>query len=478
MGMCDEVYRGLHNVSWGCVNCGLPNFASSLFDLTFYETSNSFDPLKNDISSHLECDISFANPKATSSPNRTKSPIRDRPPSVWTIPCTTIGDDENLEHSSFLENGNEFLFIHKSKQQRQDIPLKVALLNCQSIVGKKTSLYNMCTSTGSEIIIGTESWLNSSHLSTEIFPENYTVYRRDRNRGRGGGVFILVEKKSQQEHTSGSEGTDFNLGDIDWENNSGNPSASKPVLCNQLLENTENHCLEQQATEPTRVTEHSYNILDLFFPNNSSLINTTEVIPGISDHEAVYVEASLRPHKTPPLKRKVFTYNKANYEGFREELCELHEDLSNIPNASVDVLWTKFKKKLTSLMNKYIPTKILKEGFKRKPWIDRKVRASKAKLYTRMKKTGQDEDINRYRQCKRQCKSTTQKLERVTYQNYVNNLIEVDDPDETKPSKQKKFWNYLKSLRKDNTGISPLKDNGRLFNSARDKANILNRQYK
>ena len=33
------------------------------------------------------------------------------------------------------------------------------------------------------------------------------------------------------------------------------------------------------------------------------------------------------------------------------------------------------------------------------------------------------------------------------------------------------------SLRKDTTGVSPLKDNGRLFNTARDKADILSRQY-
>ena len=42
---------------------------------------------------------------------------------------------------------------------------------------------------------------------------------------------------------------------------------------------------------------------------------------------------------------------------------------------------------------------------------------------------------------------------------------------------QKKFWNYIKSLRKDATGIAPLKDKGRLFSSAKDKAGILNRQY-
>ena len=35
----------------------------------------------------------------------------------------------------------------------------------------------------------------------------------------------------------------------------------------------------------------------------------------------------------------------------------------------------------------------------------------------------------------------------------------------------------MKSLRKDNTEMSPLKDIGHLFNAPMDKASILNRQY-
>ena len=41
----------------------------------------------------------------------------------------------------------------------------------------------------------------------------------------------------------------------------------------------------------------------------------------------------------------------------------------------------------------------------------------------------------------------------------------------------KQIWSYIKSLRKDNTGLARLKDKGRLFNAAVDKANILNRRY-
>ena len=47
-----------------------------------------------------------------------------------------------------------------------------------------------------DLVIGTESWLNTDHLDSEIFPRSlgYTSFRRDRASGtKGGGVFILVK---------------------------------------------------------------------------------------------------------------------------------------------------------------------------------------------------------------------------------------------------------------------------------------------
>ena len=269
---------------------------------------------------------------------------------------------------------------------------------------------------------------------------------------------------------------DFNLADIDWTDNSLKGSATKTALCNQLINITADRFLQQLVSQPTRITETTESLLDLFFCNNRSLVNTVEVIPGISDHEAVYIEASLRPHKTPQPPRTVFCYNKADYDSIKKGLHILHQDMSDMLTASVDKLWTMFTKHLSDLMHAHIPAKTLKGRKMKKPWIDRKVRTAirkKARLYTRMRKTKKQQDIRKYRQCK----GDVQKLERQAYFSYINNIIEVNEDHDDKPSKQKRFWSYIKSLRKDNTGISPLKDKGRLFNAPKDKANILNRQY-
>ena len=58
----------------------------------------------------------------------------------------------------------------------------------------------------------------------------------------------------------------------------------------------------------------------------------------------------------------------------------------------------------------------------------------------------------------------------------MDNLIDVVDDDGNIP-KQKRFWSFIRNTRKDNTGISPLKEHGRLFSGAKDKADILGRQY-
>ena len=101
--------------------------------------------------------------------------------------------------------------------------------------------------------------------------------------------------------------------------------------------------LQQLVSQPTRITETTENSLDLSFCNNSSLGNTVEVITGISDHEAVYIEASLRPHKTPKPPRTVFCYNQADYESVKTGLHTLHRDMSTMLSAPVDKLWTLFK---------------------------------------------------------------------------------------------------------------------------------------
>jgi hypothetical protein len=62
---------------------------------------------------------------------------------------------------------------------------------------------------------------------------------------------------------------DFNLPEINWPNSSVIDNAKRPKLHSTFLETINDHRLDQVNHKPTR----GNNILDLFFTNNSSLVN-------------------------------------------------------------------------------------------------------------------------------------------------------------------------------------------------------------
>lgn len=62
--------------------------------------------------------------------------------------------------------------------------------------------------------------------------------------------------------------------------------------------------LEQTVQEPAM--DHSP--LDLFLSSNSTLVNRTNVLPGLSDHDAVFVQSLLSPTTPPPKNRAKYLF--------------------------------------------------------------------------------------------------------------------------------------------------------------------------
>jgi len=239
------------------------------------------------------------------------------------------------------------------------------------------------------------------------------------------------------EHIYGLEEI-LNLSDINWEKETVNEYATNGTQCNQLLTITKDTFLDQVVQEPTRVTETTANVLDLFFTNNSTLTNKVEVIPGISDHEAVFIESSLRPLKVKVPPRKVFMYKDIDYNPMKDELRKFYGQYQESSKGkNVEQLWTEFKDKIHSLMNEHIPTKLIRGNKNKKPWISKEVKSlirKRNKQYKKYKKTKDKMDLKRYKETK----AHLQKAERQSYWKYINNIIEIGDPDqEDRPPKQK-----------------------------------------
>ena len=157
MGMSSGIYASIKNISWYCVQCGMPNFSTSLFE-THFEDANSFTPL-------------------SSGPGSPGSPVT---PEMKFTPAATS--------SPKVESKG-------SKARRKDAPIKVAVVNFRSIVGKKADLAYFIDSSQPDVIVGTETWLTKAISDSEICPPGYNVIRRDRATGKGGGVLILTSDK-------------------------------------------------------------------------------------------------------------------------------------------------------------------------------------------------------------------------------------------------------------------------------------------
>ena len=121
-------------------------------------------------------------------------------------------------------------------------------------------------------------------------------------------------------------------------------------------------------------------------------------------------------------------------------------------------------------MEKYIPQKLIRGTKTRKPWIDKQMKS----LFRKQKLSHRPKDVSTYKQMRER----VQKAERQANRRHINNLIEIGDTEkDLNPGKQKRFWSFIKFLRKDNCGVAPLKENGKMHADPKDKANILNRQY-
>ena len=152
MHMPTQIYESLKNLSWHCINCGLPNFSTNLFESINLESTNSFPIL--DKTNDSETPASPGPPKHCSSPVKPKHP-----------------------------NINKYNNI------------KVLNINFQSIKNKKEELWNLVDTSDPDIIFGTETWLNNNITSSEIFPSdmNYYVVRKEGEDGYGG-VLIAITK--------------------------------------------------------------------------------------------------------------------------------------------------------------------------------------------------------------------------------------------------------------------------------------------
>ena len=157
-GVSGKLYKDFTNnqqgFTWICPQCAMPSFRSSFFeDLIEHASDNSFSVL-----SDFDCDVDeLENAPLTSSPAAPR---------------------QRKDHSD------------RSKRK-----LKLMTVNCDGLKGKKKQkqLAALLDLEKPDIVMGTESHLDGTINTSEVFPVTYKVQRKDRNM-YGGGVFIAYKE--------------------------------------------------------------------------------------------------------------------------------------------------------------------------------------------------------------------------------------------------------------------------------------------
>ena len=407
-------------------------------------------------------------------------------------------------------------------------------MNCQSIKNKKAELHTIIDSAKPDIILGNESWLTPEIKNSEIFPDSFDAVRKDRASDAHGGVFIAfkrdllctetpeldtnceivwcklniigcrtlylgsfyrppdkIDNEYLEEFNSSLSrimsnrnahvlvGGDFNCGDIEWSHMQVPHGVQKRQSQQQILDIIGEHCLTQVVNIPTRNDK----TLDLLFTNAPSPVNRVKGMPpiGKADHDIVYVEYDINAKRIKQASRKIYLYKRADMVGLKDHMAQfkdayLSEDHSHM---SVNDMWVKFKTGFVEAVERFIPSKMTKTKYS-VPWIDATIKRlvkKRHKLYLRARKS-KDPDVKIHY---KRFRAHVQKVLRDAYWKYISNIFTFEndssDPDTPKPEKIKKFWSFVKSLKKDAYGITSLRENGILKTDSKEKANICNRQF-
>ena len=405
--------------------------------------------------------------------------------------------------------------------------LKILNLNFQSMMNKIQEFHCLLDIEDPDIVIGTESWLNSDISSSEVFPNNYQSFRADRKaKGkRGGGVFVLVKnnlicseqpqfqtkceliwvkleitghrplfiaayyRPSEDDFESLQELQnsinqvrghsdnvwvlgDFNLPKLIWPESipEFKPGCSTNPIYDLFLDTLNDYNFTQVVTEPTRLG----NILDLFLTTNPTLITEVKCSPGLGDHDLISAEALLKPTLQKQKPRRAMIFRKADWPKLKSKMKVYQQTfMSTHFGKTAEELWTDFTTTLDKLSQECIPTKLIR-GKSSLPWITQEIKRlirKRDSLYTNFKKTGRHDIKTQFQTLRQQIK----KKIKASYQAYLNNLLGITNEEDKCDSK--KLFSFLKNSRRDQQGTPPLKHDNILHTDTKTKANLFNNQF-
>ena len=264
---------------------------------------------------------------------------------------------------------------------------------------------------------------------------------------------------------------DFDFPSIVWSDGQGQvcPSPNYGTEVNNLfLDIVSDTGLEQYVDSPTRQGK----TLDLVLSTNSN-IHDLEVVPGMSDHDAVVFSFSINhvPDQQPP--HMAFLYHRADVERIKADLLNFQNSfLQQDPSLmNVKVMWNDFKEAVYNTISKHVPQRTIRSN-SGLPWINKELKKDmkvRKCLYDIAKRSNTEGDWSTYRRIKNQINNKLKEA----HNNYCSRLF-----DDSFGGSKRQFWKYIKAKRKDDVGIYTIVVDGKPCTDAKSKAKALNSYFK
>ena len=136
-------------------------------------------------------------------------------------------------------------------------------------------------------------------------------------------------------------GGDFNLPDINWQSNTIDGNQNSTRVNNMMMDLAETCNMQQMVTQPTRKDS----ILDPFLTNRPTLTTRCTTLPGLGDHDIVFIESSASAKRTKPVKRRIHLWRDADIGSLKTSCLSFQHLFLQKYNTSsnVNTMWNGIK---------------------------------------------------------------------------------------------------------------------------------------
>ena len=282
--------------------------------------------------------------------------------------------------------------------------LRAFHINIRSLRNKMDELRLFCDKFKPHVLSLNETWLDDSFSDVELSLPGYQLMRRDRDR-HGGGIAVYIadnlslnrldtpaDKLSQQKSKKIHFGAIYRPPNLDAStftdrleemlNNHVNESLETVLLGDFNFDYTSPNAatknfqrianlfnLKQLITDPTRITQNSRTLIDLFFTSKPELYVSGVLPIGFSDHSAIFGIRKLHRIPLPP-PRIVEARNYKHYDPalFCEDLNSIPWDILELDQTANDA-WQSFKDLFLTAADEHAPLVARRVRGRSVPWL-------------------------------------------------------------------------------------------------------------